>query len=130
MTRQSSNSQRQFKVISGNVLVFTTNPIDRKASRNLFDKLTEFSYGGKAAHNQQFVKDKELERELRKQYANEVLKYLWTYSKFVAVVIFVNGFCTPYWNIDNYVVVVLAGSTAVAAIGLVGFVVQGLFRSK
>ena len=81
-------------------------------------------------HLKQVIKDKELDRKLREQYSSRVIWYLWFYSGFVAIVIVVNGFCDSCWSVDFRVLMVLAGSTSVAAIGLVGFVIQGLFNSK
>ena len=73
-------------------------------------------------------KDKRLDRRLRRKYSQHVMKYLWSYSVFVAAVIIVNGFCSPYWKVDTAIIVVLSGSTAIAAIGLVGFVIRGMFN--
>jgi hypothetical protein len=63
-------------------------------------------------------------------YANKVFWFLVWYCVFVGIIILMNGFQTGGFHISDVVLGVIAGSTAVAAIGLVGFVVSGLFGAK
>lgn len=63
-------------------------------------------------------------------YADKVFSFLVSYCGFVALVILLNGFPCTGFKISDVVLGVIAGSTAVAAIGLVGFVVSGLFGIK
>ena len=77
-----------------------------------------------------FVEDRDFNRRLREKYSRIVTWYLGIYSFFVALVVFVNGFSWKTWNADVTVVVVLVSSTSVAAIGLVGLVIKGLYSIK
>jgi hypothetical protein len=60
-------------------------------------------------------------------YANKVFGFLVGYCVFVAAVLIMDGFPCFGFHISDVVLGIIAGSTAVAAIGLVGFVVSGLF---
>ena len=64
---------------------------------------------------------------MRKIYAAAVFLYLLVYSLCVLVILFLAG--TDKIKLPDNVLVVLAGSTAVAAIGLVSQVGRGLFPS-
>ena len=68
--------------------------------------------------------------KLRQQYANKVFCYLLLYSSFSLLLIILSGYkkCTGF-DIPDSVLLVIVGSTAVSAIGLVGFVVNGLFKN-
>jgi hypothetical protein len=68
------------------------------------------------------------DRSMRKQYASRILRYLEYYSVSVCVLVVTNGFHWFGFTLDDKVVATLVGSTAVAAIGLVGFIARGLFR--
>ena len=60
-------------------------------------------------------------------YAGKVFRFLIGYCLFVAGVILLSGFKFLGFSISDTVLGIIAGSTAVSAIGLVGFVVSGLF---
>jgi hypothetical protein len=62
-------------------------------------------------------------------YANKVYWFLVFYCSFVGLVLILDGFPKLGFHISDVVLGVISGSTAVAAIGLVGFVVSGLFGS-
>ena len=68
--------------------------------------------------------------ELMKPYANRVFGFLICYCLFVGVTLMLQGFRIGSFNLSDTVMAVIAGSTAASAIGLVGFVVSGLFKSK
>lgn len=74
------------------------------------------------------IKDVEADREMRKSYAAKILGYLFVYSVVVLILIVGSGFNFLGFNLPLEVQVSLVGSTAVAAIGLVGFIARGLFR--
>lgn len=67
--------------------------------------------------------------EMMRPYADRVFLFLVGYCLFVALLILLEGFRVGEFDIADGVLGVIAGSTAVAAIGLVGFVVSGLFGS-
>lgn len=77
-------------------------------------------------------KNKKGNRRLRRDYANKVFLYLAIYSAISAIIVFLNGFQNfPFgikFQLDPVIVTTLIGSTAVAAIGLVLAVVNGLFK--
>lgn len=60
-------------------------------------------------------------------YAGKVFNFLVGYCGFVGVIILLSGFKIGGFEISDTVLSVIAGSTAASAIGLVGFVVSGLF---
>ncbi len=60
-------------------------------------------------------------------YAGKVFRFLIGYCAFVGVVILLSGFKVGGFDISDTVLGIIAGSTAASAIGLVGFVVSGLF---
>lgn len=64
---------------------------------------------------------------LMEPYANKVFGYLVGYSIVVTIIMLLDGFSLFGFDLANYVLGIIAGSTAVSAIGLVGFVVSGLF---
>jgi hypothetical protein len=68
--------------------------------------------------------------QLMRPYANRVFNFLVAYCAFVGMIILMQGFDGIGYSIPEMVLGILAGSTAVAAIGLVGFVVKGLFGSQ
>lgn len=74
----------------------------------------------------------ELDREnsdtdLRQKYGRRILRFLEYYAGIVGAIIIIDAIeCVPF-NLDPTATVTLVGSTAVAAIGLVGFVAKGLF---
>lgn len=69
------------------------------------------------------------DREMRKTYASRILRYLEWYSGGVACILLLDGFGVYGFHLQENVVPALVGSTAVAAIGLVGFIARGLFRA-
>jgi hypothetical protein len=71
----------------------------------------------------------EVRVQMMKPYANKVYWFLVWYCVFVAIVILLCGFRLGGFQISDTVLGIIAGSTAVSAIGLVGFVVSGLFGS-
>jgi hypothetical protein len=75
------------------------------------------------------IKDVEADREMRKTYAGRILRYLEFYSAGVAVLILLSGFRVSGFTLEPHILAALVGSTAVAAIGLVGFIARGLFRA-
>jgi hypothetical protein len=75
------------------------------------------------------IKNVKADRKMRKTYAGRILRYLEIYSAAVAVMIIVSGFGLWGFSLAPEILATLVGSTAVAAIGLVGFIARGLFRS-
>ena len=65
--------------------------------------------------------------QLIKPYAWAVLQFLCGYGAVVAALLFFQGFKTAGFHLNDTVMGVIVGSTAVSAIGLVLTVVRGLF---
>lgn len=66
---------------------------------------------------------------MRQQYAGRILRYLEYYSAGVGILLLMSGFKVFGFTLEPGVLSTLVGSTAVAAIGLVGFIARGLFRA-
>ncbi len=75
------------------------------------------------------IKNVEADREMRKDYAKRILCYLEVYSVSVGAIILCSGFKVLNFILPIEVLAALVGSTAVAAIGLVGFIAKGLFQA-
>lgn len=74
--------------------------------------------------------DKRANRRLRGEYADKVFCYLICYSLFCAILLIVSGFNFYGFALPQTVLGIVVGSTAASAIGLVGFVVNGLFKGR
>ncbi len=74
------------------------------------------------------VENIKADRELRKKYASRVWGFLVCYLITVIVFLLMSGFSICGFKLHDAVLVTLAGSTAVAAIGLVGIIAKGLFN--
>lgn len=74
--------------------------------------------------------DRRANRKLRSAYAKKVYWYLISYSGFCAGLLLLIGFKVHDFSLPETVLTVIVGSTAVSAIGLVGFVVNGLFKGN
>lgn len=68
------------------------------------------------------------DREMRKEYASRILRYLEIYSLTVAAIVIASGLTFANFHLPVEIEASLVGSTALAAIGLVGFIARGLFR--
>jgi hypothetical protein len=65
---------------------------------------------------------------MRKAYAARILRYLEAYSVAVCILVLLQGFNIRGFSFAAEVMVALVSTTAIAAIGLVGFIARGLFR--
>lgn len=74
------------------------------------------------------IKSLKADRKMRKQYAGRILRYLEIYSSVVGVMVIASGQPWIPFHLQPEILATLVGSTAVAAIGLVGFIARGLFR--
>lgn len=68
------------------------------------------------------------DREMRKDYASRILRYLEWYSGAVGLMVVGSGFAWTGFHLPVEIAAALVGSTAIAAIGLVGFIARGLFK--
>jgi hypothetical protein len=107
--------------------------VDSEELKNLYKLINDLSEDNaklKAENDRLSTKESldDIKAQLIRPYANKVFIYLCCYSVFVAAAIILNGFGINKFSLDGGVLSVLSGSTAVAAIGLVGIVVKGLFK--
>ena len=82
------------------------------------------------AKYEESIKDMQSRRSLREKYANRILFFLYVYVVGAWVLLVCNGFSVYGFHLDDNILITLAGSTTVSAIGLVGFVVRGLFGPR
>lgn len=74
------------------------------------------------------IKNVKADRRMRKTYAGRILRYLELYSVGVLILVIFAGFRLGGFALQEGVLAALVGSTAIAAIGLVGFIARGLFQ--
>ena len=74
------------------------------------------------------IKNVKADRKMRKTYAGRILLYLEVYSIAVAAMLIAAGFKLWGFELPPEILATLVGSTALAAIGLVGFIARGLFQ--
>jgi len=74
------------------------------------------------------IKNVKADRAMRKTYAGRILRYLEIYSGVVGALIIASGFKILGFSLPVEILASLVGSTALAAIGLVGFIARGLFK--
>ena len=75
------------------------------------------------------IKNVKADRAMRKTYAGRILRYLEIYSGAVGLMVIAHGFKLWGFALPEVALASLVGSTAIAAIGLVGFVARGLFKA-
>lgn len=73
------------------------------------------------------IKNLKADRKLRQIYASRILRFLEWYALASLALVVMQGFGIFGFHLDMEVVLAIVGSTAVAAIGLVGFIAKGLF---
>lgn len=78
---------------------------------------------------EQANRDKRAIMRLRFKYAKAVYRYLAWYTVGAGALVVFTGIPSSGFKISDIVLTTIVGSTAVAAIGLVGFVVNGLFKA-
>ena len=74
------------------------------------------------------IKNVRADRRMRKTYAGRILFYLEAYSIVVGLMVLAAGFRLFSFELPTEILMCLVGSTALAAIGLVGFIARGLFQ--
>jgi hypothetical protein len=75
------------------------------------------------------VNDMRSDRSLRERYANLAFLYLAFYTGFCVIIVIAQRRPDVAFKLSNEVIITLVGSTAVAAIGLVGWIARGLFKA-
>ena len=96
--------------------------------KELPDKLDNLEvFSVEDERKRQEIENLKSDRRLREKYADRILRFLEVYAGTVALFIILHGFELFGFSMPNEVLITLVGSTAVAAIGLVGFIAKGLF---
>ena len=106
--------------------------VEEVGSKNREDKLEEHLIEEARLKNElhrAHIDSMNADREMRKDYASRILKYLEIYSAVVGLIVVWSGFGWFNFSLPSEILATLVGSTAVAAIGLVGFIARGLFRA-
>jgi hypothetical protein len=103
-----------------------TKEVIESKEKDARDVLEESRLQAEAARQE--IEDHKSNRELRETLANRVLLYLEIYSAAVFLLLIFDGFSFFGFNLPDNSMLALVGSTAMAAIGLVGFVAKGLFK--
>lgn len=75
------------------------------------------------------IKDIVHYRVLRGKYGNRVFVFMCIWSGLTFALLLLKGFLGQQFELNDSVLVTLTGGTTVSVIGLVGFIVQGLFNS-
>lgn len=69
-------------------------------------------------------------RDLRSKYASRVFGFMWIWAAFVLVILLIRGFFPNCFTLSDVVLTTLVGGTTISVVGLVGFMMQGLFHSN
>ena len=77
------------------------------------------------------IADVKSDRDLRETYAQKIIQFMRIYASCVLIVLLLSGFEVSWYvfKLPDPVLAILVGSTAVAVVGLVGFIARGLFRT-
>lgn len=75
------------------------------------------------------LRNAQQDRVLREKYATWAFGYLLGYSGFCAILVVAQGRPDMAFKLSDGVIITLVGSTAIAAIGLVGWIARGLFKA-
>jgi len=76
------------------------------------------------------IKDIRHYRDLRKKYADRVFGFMCIWCGLVFLILIANAAVHEYFHVETSVLCTLIGGTTVSVIGLVGFMMQGLFRTN
>lgn len=68
--------------------------------------------------------------KLLEPYVNKVFNFVAVYCATVAIFIFMSALQQPGFKLPESILAIIAGSTAVSVIGLIGLVISGLFGGK
>lgn len=79
---------------------------------------------------QEQVKDLQHYRGLRDKYARRVFIFMCIWSGFVFAILITKGLSARHFTLSDTVLTTLVGGTTVSVVGLVGFMMQGLFHSN
>jgi hypothetical protein len=107
--------------LSGSLAATAPNPIDLLEQEAVQSRRLENNLARAR------IKDVKADRALRKKYANRILKFLEIYPGTVGLFVIARCFKLGGFFLGKEVIATLVGSTAAAAIRLVGLIARGLF---
>jgi hypothetical protein len=131
----TTGPSRKAKTVSPDAISAGVGRVDRKQGKDDRDRQEEAAVSqarsrAEIASISESNRDLRVNRRMRRDYAKAVFIYLITYSAFAAAVLLLSGWKICGFELPQAALTVVVGSTAVSAIGLVGIVVTGLFRSE
>ena len=88
-----------------------------------------FYENGQAQFLHEQIEDLRYYRDLRKKFSSKVYRFLVFWSIALFVILIFQGWFDAF-DLSEPVLVTLCGGTTISTIGLVGFIVRGLFGSK
>lgn len=90
-------------------------------------RVSEEDWAFESLHQQEQLETLKNNRDLRTKYAKYLFWYLVTWSAFVAIVVFLEGFECIRFALESSVLSVLLGTTTVSVLGLMLAILRGLF---
>mgnify|MGYP000130016367 CR=1 FL=1 len=116
------------KIIAEDVL--STPSKERKPANLLFAEEREY-FNQQTEILKEELKDKQHYRDLRKTYADRVFNFMCIWCIVVFLIVIADAISVlSFFHIDTSVLCTLIGGTTISVIGLVGFMMQGLFHSN
>lgn len=103
---------------------------DKNSVRSLFVAEQSALYNQQIEALKEEIKDIQHYRDLRKKYADRVFVFMCIWCGMVFSILIINTIAPEYFHADTSVLCTLIGGTTVSVIGLVGFMMQGLFHTN
>ncbi|WP_286691491.1 MULTISPECIES: hypothetical protein [unclassified Brevundimonas] len=128
MSNSREPEEHQLTLEDIDVGVAAVEDIDSPDPHDLMERMAVEKAGLELKLARSRIKNVAADRRMRKTYAGRILRYLEVYSIVVAVLVVTSGFGLFGFDLPIEVLASLVGSTALAAIGLVGFIARGLFK--
>ncbi|MBE7729427.1 hypothetical protein [Komagataeibacter sp. FXV3] len=108
-----------------------TEPEPDTASKELaLDGREDLSRHSAFAHKLRHEYIDEIKRigKIKEEFANGILKFLWAFSSFCAIVVVMQAYPQLGFHLDKSIILTLVGGTFASAISLVAIVLRGLFK--
>lgn len=123
------------KTVSLDKIATGVGPVAQKRTKDAKDRQEEAALSQAKARAEiatitESNRDLRVNRRMRHDYAKAVFLYLIAYSVFAGATVVCAGWRLGGFELPTIVLAAIVGSTAVSAIGLVGIVVTGLFKSS
>lgn len=106
-----------------------TSPQTEKTSRMVAAESQMIS-GDQDEYLQEQIEDLKHYRELRNKYARCVFVFMCVWAGIMFLILIMKGWWGQCFTLSDTILTTLVGGTTVSVIGLVGFMMQGLFHSN